>query len=83
VLTILYCFARIPQVNAQQTDVFFFSASHPISDWMNVVSWHEFPKGGHFAAFERPVEYEKEIVDFFTSETVLDLFTAKRLGYKI
>ncbi|KAF9962125.1 hypothetical protein BGZ72_010049 [Mortierella alpina] len=52
-------------------------------DWMNVVSWHEFPKGGHFAAFERPVEFEKEITDFFTSDQVLDLFTAKRHGFKV
>ncbi|KAF9415542.1 epoxide hydrolase [Entomortierella beljakovae] len=51
-------------------------------DWMNVVSWHEFPKGGHFSAFERPVEYEKEIVDYFTRDDILDLFTAKRRGIK-
>lgn len=53
------------------------------SDWMNIVSWHEFPKGGHFAAFERPVEFEKEITEFFTQEDILDLFTAKRRGFKI
>ncbi|KAG0025874.1 hypothetical protein BGZ81_006793 [Podila clonocystis] len=52
-------------------------------DWMNIKSWHEFPKGGHFAAFERPVEFEKEIVGFFTSNDVLDRFTAKRHGFKI
>ncbi|KAG0370620.1 Alpha/Beta hydrolase protein [Gamsiella multidivaricata] len=52
-------------------------------DWMNVISWHEFPKGGHFAAFERPAEFEKEITEFFTREQVLDLFTAKRYGLKI
>jgi hypothetical protein len=50
---------------------------------MNIVSWHEFPKGGHFAAFERPVEFEKEITEFFTQEDILDLFTAKRRGLKI
>ena len=53
------------------------------SDYMNIISWHEFPKGGHFAAFERPVEYEKEVTDYFTSEQVLDAFTAKRHGFKI
>ncbi|KAF9107413.1 epoxide hydrolase [Mortierella sp. GBA35] len=52
-------------------------------DYMNIISWHEFPKGGHFAAFERPVEFEKEITDYFTSEQVLDAFTAKRYGFKI
>ncbi|ORZ26278.1 Alpha/Beta hydrolase protein [Lobosporangium transversale] len=52
-------------------------------DWMNIQSWHEFPKGGHFAAFERPVEFEKEITEFFTKEQVLDRFSAKRLGLKI
>ncbi|KAG0264848.1 epoxide hydrolase [Mortierella polycephala] len=52
-------------------------------DYMNITSWHEFPKGGHFAAFERPVEFEKEITGYFTSEHILDLFTAKRHGYKI
>ncbi|KAF9403675.1 epoxide hydrolase, partial [Podila epigama] len=52
-------------------------------DWMNIVSWHEFPKGGHFAAFERPDEFEKEIVDFFTTEVVLDAFTAKRRGLDV
>lgn len=50
---------------------------------MNVVSWHEYPKGGHFAAFERPVEFEREITDFFTSDLVLDQFTAKRHGIKV
>jgi len=50
---------------------------------MNIKSWHEFPKGGHFAAFERPAEFEKEIVGFFTSHDVLDRFTAKRHGFKI
>ncbi|KAG0315155.1 hypothetical protein BGZ99_007628 [Dissophora globulifera] len=52
-------------------------------DWMNIVSWHEFPKGGHFAAFERPVEFEKEIAEYFTQDDILDLFTAKRRGLKI
>ncbi|KAF9361566.1 hypothetical protein BGX26_001571 [Mortierella sp. AD094] len=52
-------------------------------DWMNIVSWHEFPKGGHFAAFERPVEFEKEISEFFTKDDIIDLFTAKRRGLKI
>ncbi|KAF9575614.1 epoxide hydrolase [Mortierella alpina] len=52
-------------------------------DWMSIVSWHEFPKGGHFAAFERPVEFEKEISDFFTNDLILDLFTAKRHGFKV
>ncbi|KAG0377087.1 epoxide hydrolase [Mortierella sp. AD032] len=52
-------------------------------DYMNIISWHEFPMGGHFAAFERPVEYEKEVTDYFTNEQVLDAFTAKRYGFKI
>ncbi|KAF9127577.1 epoxide hydrolase [Mortierella sp. 14UC] len=52
-------------------------------DYMNIISWHEFPKGGHFAAFERPVEFEKEVTDYFTNEQVLDSFTAKRYGFKI
>ncbi|KAG0216528.1 hypothetical protein BGX28_000042 [Mortierella sp. GBA30] len=52
-------------------------------DWMNIVSWHEFPKGGHFAAFERPVEFEKEITEYFTSELILDIFTAKRHGFNV
>ncbi|KAF8923692.1 epoxide hydrolase [Dissophora ornata] len=52
-------------------------------DWMNIASWHEFPKGGHFAAFERPVEFEKEITEYFTREQILDLFTAKRHGIKV
>jgi pimeloyl-ACP methyl ester carboxylesterase len=53
------------------------------SDWMNIISWHEFPKGGHFAAFERPVEFEKEITEYFTQEVIIDLFTAKRRGLKL
>ncbi|KAI1319444.1 epoxide hydrolase [Mortierella claussenii] len=53
------------------------------ADWMNIQSWHEFPKGGHFAAFERPVEFEKEITEYFISENILDIFTAKRRGLKI
>ncbi|KAF9362057.1 epoxide hydrolase [Mortierella sp. NVP85] len=52
-------------------------------DWMNIISWHEFPKGGHFAAFERPVEFEKEIAEYFTQEVIIDLFTAKRRGLKL
>ncbi|KAK5808968.1 Alpha/Beta hydrolase protein [Linnemannia elongata] len=52
-------------------------------DYMNIISWHEFPKGGHFAAFERPVEYEKEVTDYFTRDEVLDAFTAKRYSFKI
>ncbi|KAF9581873.1 epoxide hydrolase [Lunasporangiospora selenospora] len=52
-------------------------------DYMNIISWHEFPVGGHFAAFERPVEFEEEINGFFTREEVLDAFTAKRRGLKI
>lgn len=59
------------------------NSSRKYSDYMNIISWHEFPKGGHFAAFERPVEYEKEVTDYFTRDEVLDAFTAKRYSFKI
>ncbi|KAG0244629.1 hypothetical protein BGW41_006868 [Actinomortierella wolfii] len=61
----------------------FMVPRHWAESYMNVVSWHEFPEGGHFAAFERPEEFEREIVGFFTREDVLDAFTAKRMGWKI
>ncbi|KAF9962124.1 hypothetical protein BGZ72_010050 [Mortierella alpina] len=68
-------------VGSWKVDVVFPRAM--AEDWMNIVSWHEFPNGGHFAAFERPVDFEREISGFFTSDLILDQFTAKRHGFKI
>ncbi|KAF9972743.1 hypothetical protein BGZ73_004060 [Actinomortierella ambigua] len=61
----------------------FMVPRHWAESYLNVVSWREFPKGGHFAAFERPEEFEQELVSFFTREEVLDAFTAKRMGWEI
>ena len=42
----------------------------PVRKWMeagyaNIVHWSEMPKGGHFAAFEQPELFVKEVRDFF------------------
>jgi pimeloyl-ACP methyl ester carboxylesterase len=33
--------------------------------YTNIRHWHEMPKGGHFAAFEQPELYVREVRDFF------------------
>ncbi|WP_345375021.1 epoxide hydrolase family protein [Frondihabitans cladoniiphilus] len=42
---------------------------HPPKAWLerstNLVSLHEMPRGGHFAAFEEPELYARELRDFF------------------
>jgi pimeloyl-ACP methyl ester carboxylesterase len=42
----------------------------PVRKWMeasyaNITHWSEMPKGGHFAAFEQPDLFVKEVRDFF------------------
>jgi epoxide hydrolase len=42
----------------------------PVRKWMeasyaNITHWNEMPKGGHFAAFEQPDLFIKEVRDFF------------------
>jgi epoxide hydrolase len=42
----------------------------PVRKWMeanytNIMHWSEMPKGGHFAAFEQPDLFIKEVRDFF------------------
>src|SRR5262249_1143681 len=42
----------------------------PVRKWMeaayvNITHWSEMPKGGHFAAFEQPELYVKEVRDCF------------------
>ncbi|HEY0850141.1 MAG TPA: epoxide hydrolase [Bradyrhizobium sp.] len=42
----------------------------PVRKWMeasyiNITHWSEMPKGGHFAAFEQPDLFEREVRDFF------------------
>ncbi|TKW79169.1 MAG: epoxide hydrolase [Bradyrhizobium icense] len=42
----------------------------PVRKWMeagyaNITHWSEMPKGGHFAAFEQPELFVKEVRDFF------------------
>jgi pimeloyl-ACP methyl ester carboxylesterase len=34
----------------------------------NIVDWQEFPRGGHFAAFQRPVEFVDAVRRFFRSQ---------------
>jgi pimeloyl-ACP methyl ester carboxylesterase len=36
----------------------------------NVVDWREFPRGGHFAAFQRPAEFLDALRCFFRTQTV-------------
>jgi pimeloyl-ACP methyl ester carboxylesterase len=33
----------------------------------NIRHWNEMPKGGHFAAFEQPELFVREVRDFFRS----------------
>jgi epoxide hydrolase len=42
----------------------------PVRKWMeanyaNITHWNEMPKGGHFAAFEQPELFVREVRDFF------------------
>jgi pimeloyl-ACP methyl ester carboxylesterase len=42
----------------------------PVRKWMeasytNIQHWSEMPKGGHFAAFEQPELFVREVRDFF------------------
>jgi epoxide hydrolase len=42
----------------------------PVRKWMeasytNIQHWSEMPKGGHFAAFEQPDLFVREVRDFF------------------
>jgi pimeloyl-ACP methyl ester carboxylesterase len=44
----------------------------PVRRWMeasfsNIRHWNEMPKGGHFAAFEQPELFVREVRDFFRS----------------
>jgi pimeloyl-ACP methyl ester carboxylesterase len=42
----------------------------PVKKWMepnfvNIAHWSEMPKGGHFAAFEQPDLFVREVRDYF------------------
>ena len=42
----------------------------PVRRWMeasytDIRHWHEMPKGGHFAAFEQPELFVREVREFF------------------
>jgi pimeloyl-ACP methyl ester carboxylesterase len=35
------------------------------ANYMNIQRWSEMPKGGHFAAFEQPDLFVREVRDYF------------------
>ena len=38
--------------------------------YRNIQAWHEFPRGGHFAAFQRPVEFLDSVRRFFAGQAI-------------
>ena len=51
----------------------------PVRKWMeasytNIQHWSEMPKGGHFAAFEQPELFVREVRDFFRTLALNRLF---------
>lgn len=64
VVTVPTCIARFAG------EPFSWPRSLVEQNYRNIQDWHEFPKGGHFAAFQRPDDFLGSVRRFFAGQSI-------------